>query len=298
MKIPIPSFKHKKRKLIINFTPLGRLVIIAVAVVIVLAVSIPLIVHVAKDDEPKKIKVKTEKYQKVSDEAEVERELSLEEREELVFELLTKAGISPEGACGIMGSIAIECPSYDPTLIGNNDTTYGLFQWNDVGDRRANLVIWCEEQDIPYDTIESQIAYALYEIDGGDSIACRLKDFLKTTQDTYTAAEEFTAGFERCVGAYSDNELAYTGSLYPEYYKEQYQGMRERVRQAMNYYNRFVKPSTYSINDKDIDVEYDPSVNEEYLENTKDERKAKEMEEKGEQVKEKLANLGLVDAED
>ena len=32
-------------------------------------------------------------------------------------------------------------------------------------------------------------------------------------------------------------------------------------------------------------------------ENTKDERKAKEMEEKGEQVKEKLANLGLVDAE-
>lgn len=297
MKIPIPSFKHKKRKLIINFTPLGRLIVIAVAVVIVLAIAIPLIVHVVNNSDTPKVKVKTEKYEKVSDEAEEEKEMTLEEREQLVYSLLTQAGISEAGACGIMGSIAVESPDFDPTLIGNNNSTYGLFQWNDVGDRRANLVLWCENQDIPYDTIESQIAYALYEIDCADSIACRLKDFLKTTTDTYTAAEEFTAGFERCIGAYNDNELKYTGSIFPEYYGEQYQGMRERVRLAMNYYNRFVVDNSYSINDKDIDVEYDPSINEEYLESTKEEREAQKMEETQEKVKEKLADMGINNAE-
>lgn len=297
MRIPIPSFKHKKRKLVINFTPLGRLIFIAAAVVIVLAISIPLIVHVVNSSDTEKVKVKTEKYEKVSDEAKDEKQLTLEEREDLVYSLLTGAGISKAGACGIMGSIAVECPDFDPTLIGNNNATYGLFQWNDVGDRRANLVLWCEEQDIPYDTIESQVAYALYEIDCGDSIACRLKDFLKITEDPYSAAVEFTAGFERCVGAFNDSELSYTGTIYSEYYGQQYQGLRERVRLAMNYYNRFVEDRSFSINDKDIDSEYDPAVNEAYLEDTEEARKAREREETEEKVREKLADIGMSNAE-
>lgn len=166
-------------------------------------------------------------------------ELTLREREDLVYRLLMEAGFTEEAVCGIMGNISVECTNFEPTLEGNNNMTYGLFQWNDVGQRRTRLMEWCEENSYSYESIEGQIAYAIYEMEGGDSIACRLENFLKTTHDAYTASMEFTVGFERCV-CNNTEEMAYTGSIYPEYAGSHYQSMFTRISRSLNYYTRYV----------------------------------------------------------
>lgn len=165
--------------------------------------------------------------------------IPLEEKENLVYKSLTDAGYSPAGACGIMGNIAVESPDFDPSAVNESGGTLGLFQWNDVGDRKTRFKEYCKENKLNWNSMDSQLAFAIYELSGGDPIACRLDDFLKETDNSYAAAAEFTAGFERCVTDSGKAKDRYTGSLYPEFYGNYYQGLSKRINKAMNYYNRF-----------------------------------------------------------
>ncbi len=168
-------------------------------------------------------------------------DIPLEEKERIIYQSLIKAGYSPAGACGIMGNIAVESPDFDPAAVNESAGTLGLFQWNDVGDRKQHFKDFCKEQKLNWNSLESQLAFAIYELSGADPIACRLDDFLKETDNSYAAAAEFTAGFERCVSDTGKAEDRYGGSLYPEFYGNYYQALSKRVNKAMNYYIRFVE---------------------------------------------------------
>ena len=168
-------------------------------------------------------------------------DIPLEERERIVFESFVAAGYSPAGACGIMGNIAVESPDFDPSCVNEANGALGLFQWNDVGDRQQHLKDFCRQQKLNWNSIEAQIAFAVYELSGADPIATRLDDMLKTTDDPYTAAAEFTAGFERCISDSGKAADVYTGALYPEFYGEHYQALSKRINKAMNYHIRFVE---------------------------------------------------------
>ena len=168
-------------------------------------------------------------------------DIPLDEKESLVYRSLTQAGYSPAGACGIMGNIAVESPDFDPSAVNGTSGALGLFQWNDVGDRQQHLKDFCREHKLNWNSIDSQLAFAVYELSGADPIACRLDDFLKETDDPYTAAAEFTAGFERCISDSGKAADVYTGALYPEFYGEHYQGLAKRINKAMNYYLRFAE---------------------------------------------------------
>lgn len=183
---------------------------------------------------------KPEPEHKISDQAIAEMNLSLREREDMVYDMLIAEGFSPAGACGIMGNMSVENENFDPTIEANNGITYGLFQWNDVGNRRTNLIHYCEDRHIHYDTIEGQVYFAIYEIRGGDAIAKKLRSYLETTDDPYTAAMEFTAGFERCVASKDLGQGKYTASIYPELKGKPYQSMNKRISRALNYANRYV----------------------------------------------------------
>ena len=187
----------------------------------------------------------------------VPNNLPLSEKEDLVFESLKKAGFSTAGACGIMGNIAVESPDYDPTAVGVGGGPYGLFQWTNVGRRKKKMQTWCEKHDVSPDSIEGQLAFAIYEIEGGDVIAVRLKDYLKSTDDAYTACAEFAAGFERCIADKNDGCGVYTGSIYPEFYGKPYQGLNKRINKAMNYYERY---KDYEENSADNDVEQNGNI--------------------------------------
>lgn len=200
------------------------------------------------------VRVPVQSLEESAEEIEEKVELTLREKEDLVYTLLLKEGFTKEAVCGIMGNISVECTTYDPELSGNNDVTYGLFQWNDVGDRKQRLKDWCGENNYQYDSIEGQVAFAIYEIKGGDSIACRLDSFLRSTHDAYTASQEFTAGFERCVTE-NPKEAKYTGSIYPEFYGYHYQSMFMRVSRSLNYYTRYVERGEEPGQESDEDSE-------------------------------------------
>lgn len=161
--------------------------------------------------------------------------------EESIYSTLVSSGYTPAAACGILGNISIEDGSFEADLSGNKGKTYGLFQWTDTGDRRNKMLEWCRNRDLPSDSYEGQVAFAMYELEGGDVIACRMENYLKDTKDPKMAAMEFAAGFERCVGrTHSNNgDAAYLGKIYDEYYGRTYQALGRRVGNASDYYDRF-----------------------------------------------------------
>ncbi len=223
-----------------------RLIIFAVAVLAALAVVVTgavFIVREAKEASGKDPRI-------ISLDIDVPDDMPLEEKEKIVYQSLITAGFSPAGACGMMGNIAAESSDFDPTVINESNGAFGLFQWTDVGDRQQKLKDFCRDNSMNYGSIEGQIAFAVYEISGADPIACRLDDLLRETDDPYTAAAEFTAGFERCIADSGSSSDKYTGSLYPEFYGEYYQDLSKRINRAMNYYERF----------KDADFSNDPTV--------------------------------------
>lgn len=229
--------KKGRKKPKYRLTPLGKAVVGIFVLALILVIALPIVILNTKNRKvvstPVQVEVTT-----------IPREtgwnLSIREREDMVYGMLLKEGFSPAGACGIMGNISVECTSFDPTVLGNNGMTFGLFQWNDVGDRRERLKRWCSDRHIRYDTIIGQIQFATYEIEGGDSIACRLEEYLKTTDNAYTAAMEFTAGFERCVTKNTAEKGKYVGNIYPGFYGLRYQSMEKRISRALNYYDRYV----------------------------------------------------------
>ena len=217
---------------------LGVIVLSGAALFILLLIIIPVIIFSSRKPVPISAKIITSEELKDKDSVDISL-MTLREREDLVFMLLTEAGYSLEGACAIMGNISVECTPYDPSLVGNSGLTYGLFQWNDMGERKTSLKKWCKENGHAHDSIEGQVAFAIHELEGADCIACRLNDYLKTTNDTYTAAEEFAVGFERCVTSNVSERPVYTGSIYPEYYGKHYQRLDLRISRALNYFNRY-----------------------------------------------------------
>lgn len=163
------------------------------------------------------------------------------ETEDKIYNTLIAAGYSKAGACGILGNMAVENSAFEPDLYGNGGITYGLFQWNNVGERKDNLVKWCNNRKLYHNRVEGQLAFAMHEIEGGDPIAKRLERFLKTTENPRDAAMEFTTGFERCVGAspVPETDARYEGSIYPEYYGKTYQAMAKRMAMAEKYYEAY-----------------------------------------------------------
>ena len=160
------------------------------------------------------------------------------ETEDKIYNTLLAAGYSKAGACGILGNIAVENPQFEADLYGNGGITYGLFQWNDVGDRRETLVKWCNNRSLYSERPDGQLAFALHELDGGDYIASKANDFLKTTDNPRNAAMEFAVGFERCIGSTSssENDAEYDGFIYPERFGRTYQAMGKRMDMAEKYF--------------------------------------------------------------
>ena len=189
---------------------------------------------------------------------EVPDDLPTREKERIVYQSLLAAGFSPAGACGMMGNISVETTDFDPTVTNGSNGAFGLFQWTDVGDRQDKLKEFCRENEMNWGSVEGQIAFAVYELSGADPIACRLDELLRKTDDPYTAAAEFCAGFERCIADSGKKADRYMGSIYPEFYGNYYQGMSKRINRAMNYYERFI--SGDEDDEEDGDGEIDISV--------------------------------------
>lgn len=171
-----------------------------------------------------------------------ETEYVFSEVEDRIYNTLRAAGYTRAGACGILGNMAVENSQFNPDLYGSGGITYGLFQWNNVGERMENLTKWCNNRKLYPNRVDGQLAFALHELDGGDPIAKRAKDYLMETDKPRVAAMEFTVGFERCVGSslHPENDAKYDGFIYPEYFGRTYQALGKRMDMAEKYYDGYV----------------------------------------------------------
>lgn len=123
-------------------------------------------------------------------------------------------------ASGIMANIDQEC-GFIPTLScvdTNGLISYGLMQWN--GPRFAMLKSFCENNGYAYDTLEGQLAYLEYELNGPysgyyDHLLYSIPD---TADGAFDAAYFWAAQYEICNSAYFEGRgLLAKDWYYPEY---------------------------------------------------------------------------------
>ena len=80
--------------------------------------------------------------------------------EETIYHFLRdNMGMTPVGACAIMGNIAQEC-SYNYNM--TTGSYYGLIQWG--GSRKSNLISWCGKNGYDYRSLEGQLNFFKYEM--------------------------------------------------------------------------------------------------------------------------------------
>lgn len=144
-----------------------------------------------------------------------------------MYIFLRQKGFSAEGACGILGNIRQESD-------GNADCStgeyFGLCQWN-----KAYYSDLFEKPD--WKTAQVQMEYLVENLNTGAHCngGTKLGEYLKKSKDTSISAQEFCAGYEKCVNG-SDT---YTGNLYPEYKGVKYQELNKRVAYAIEFFNLY-----------------------------------------------------------
>lgn len=142
--------------------------------------------------------------------------------QERVWNYLRAQGFSAAATAGIMGNMEVES-GFDPTIeeIGSA-VGYGLCQWS--YERRNNLVTWCTNNGRDYTTVEGQLDYLMYELEGGDPTCVNLMqqhcgglDGFKNLTDVAQATQIFQICFERAGVP----------------------NMQRRINAAMTYYNKW-----------------------------------------------------------
>lgn len=136
--------------------------------------------------------------------------------EQTIYNVLRSGGLSPAGACGVMGNMDAESsmiPSnvQDNCTLGDHDYTYavdngimskeqfirdsygyGLCQWTSW-DRKEGLYNLAKGKGVSIADEQMQCEFCLYELKGYKN----LYEFLCTTDDIAKAAERVCAEFER-----------------------------------------------------------------------------------------------------
>lgn len=116
--------------------------------------------------------------------------------ERQVYTYLTDhLGLNSAAACGILANIEEES-AFQPTVVGDQGTSYGLCQWHN--ERYATLQSYCLARGLDYRTVDGQMAYLNFEL---SSTYSTLMTALRTVENSpdgaYRAAYLWCIQFER-----------------------------------------------------------------------------------------------------
>ena len=137
-----------------------------------------------------------------------------------IFDFLTNEMVlSDAAACGVLANIEHES-AFQPTIIGDKGTSYGLCQWHN--ERFSALRGYCTALGLDYRTVEGQMAYLKYELGNKyTSLLLTLQAIDNTPDGAYKAAYLWCIQFERPsnaqVKAVQRGELA-RGKYWPRYH--------------------------------------------------------------------------------
>lgn len=147
-----------------------------------------------------------------------------------LYQFFIAAGMSPEGASGLVGNLAVENGSFNPTLTSRAGY-YGLAQWSPS--RKANLMQYCQGEGLDYQSVSGQANFIVFEMRTRNS---GLWEHLKHCPSASLAAQDICLIYE---GAVTNNILA---GLYQGDYSlgqkgvQRLQALGKRVQQAENAY--------------------------------------------------------------
>jgi len=141
--------------------------------------------------------------------------LSVEKR---VYLFLTREmGLNTAAACGVLANIEKES-SFRVTA-GSYDGGYGLVQW--TGGRNTRLQNWCAEKGYAHDTLEGQLWYLKYELEGSyKKTLTYLKGVANAPEGAYDAGYYFCYNFE--VPANRATRSVQRGNLAKDSYWQKY----------------------------------------------------------------------------
>lgn len=116
--------------------------------------------------------------------------------ERQVYTYLTEElKLNSAAACGVLANIEYES-NFQPTIIGDNGTSYGLCQWHDG--RYTALKTFCTARGMDYRTVEGQMAYLAYELKSTYSgLFGALRSVENSAEGAYRAAYLWCIQFER-----------------------------------------------------------------------------------------------------
>lgn len=112
--------------------------------------------------------------------------------------LVDEMGLNSAAACGVLANIEKES-NFNPTLYGDNGTSYGICQWHNS--RFDNLKNFCAKNGYSWKTLEGQLYFLKYELENQASttghILDKIEDVPNTAQGAYQAAYDWCYYFER-----------------------------------------------------------------------------------------------------
>lgn len=147
-----------------------------------------------------------------------------------IYYALRQEGISHNGAAGVMSNLAHESADRhnwqaappNPTAGKPSGTgPYGICQWTSSGDRKANMISWCQSKGYDYTSTSGQLAYMIYEINNKNELKPTKNYIYSSSYSPYEMANKFADNFERYGGGEeaSRGNLAETIAAYYDKYK-------------------------------------------------------------------------------
>ena len=115
--------------------------------------------------------------------------------EQITYLFLTRVmGYNTAAAVGVMSNIKHES-GYKPVSNGDSGTSYGICQWH--AGRKTNLINWCTENGLDYNTVEGQLRFLQYELPTRyPSVDSYIRQVENTADGAYDAAYYFCFNFE------------------------------------------------------------------------------------------------------
>ena len=148
------------------------------------AIGFMLLSQLQKDTAPKATQAPTDK-----------NPFSAGSNERTIYAYLTgQMKLNRAAAMGVMANMYYES-GYKTQIDGDSGTSYGLCQWH--AGRKSNLINWCNDNGLDYNTLEGQLGFLNYELPTRyPSVYNYLKQVENTDEGAYDAAYYFCFNFE------------------------------------------------------------------------------------------------------
>lgn len=124
-------------------------------------------------------------------------------------------GFNSAQADGVLANMVFESKlNPNASVIDTNgELSYGICQWN--ASRFDNLVSFCEVRDLDYTTIEAQLGYLRYELEGSYNDRYNMMlSFENSATGAYESGYYWASRFEVCASEYWDSRGQYAWDIY------------------------------------------------------------------------------------